>query len=65
MYKFDYNKMKTSIHGKSIAGGQPSDAVVKFECSTSVAWDSLVRISGADPYTAWQSHDVPGVLHIS
>ena len=35
--------------------GWPRGAVVKFACSTSAAWGSLVWIQGADLHTAYQA----------
>ena len=40
---------------KFIRWGQPSGAAVKFACSASAAWGSLVQIPGVDLHTACQA----------
>ena len=37
------------------SGSQPGGVVVKFACSTSVAWGSLVQITDTDLHSAHQA----------
>ena len=49
------SKLYSKVTLKTLHGGRPGGAVVKFPCSALVAWGSLVQIPGVDLHTACQA----------